>query len=765
MKSEEYFLQKNQNITEDNYKNIKNVLIMTFMVILAYLMEKFFKNVLIKSFCFLFILAIIVGVIMNSVSHPYIYRIKYFFIKGYDYKSYKENNEIKKERLEKVKNIYESGYLFNKMNNNSRMHQMLNRKESQFNYSNINHIRNEDDLDNKISNINKINNGPLMNTFNKKYTNDNSNEKYNENFGNNNINNNPYLNYNNSNKLIMGQKIYTNLPSNESSFNNFNQNKIMECSPKKDIVSSPFSNKSKISSSKISSSGDFFLFSNNNINKQLKNNLKNDYNLNNINPLNRLSYIQSISDFEKNKYENQKIIPKNKEVSYNKYQYLKNKFYNTQALNQDNNMLKYDLRKIPRELATINYNNWIIKMKNYISKNLIPNIITKHDENIYNLNTILSHLGLKITSSLIENEGDDYLNVLKERIYFLNSNKIDKNFESHENRLNNILLKNTKNIIDNNYQSINRDINSDNFNNISLFPSFMNFSNYLNDTKEKDNNKFILEKQLKNIFFGDTIKIKQILGIIENKINLLEMQKNNENKSTSNYQRRKIIKTININNNPFLRPEFTKTIDNYIRNINDSNNLTLINLQILLYERIIINERLFPKELFFKKDETHALLVMEYAIERFRQLQQDFNSYGNGSRGGEFLNESWCSLLPTDSQLISHLIINYIETIYEINNNRNQQIFLLSYPSNYNVLANDKITDPKAQTSVVLYQINPPNIEPKFNVVYDGNLIPCPLNDINLFHAFSIYFYLLSSKSAMFVMNLGIHGFINELIK
>ena len=189
----------------------------------------------------------------------------------------------------------------------------------------------------------------------------------------------------------------------------------------------------------------------------------------------------------------------------------------------------------------IDYKSWIVRLKNFISRNLIPNIITKHDENIYNLNTILSHLGLKITSSLIENEGDDYLNVLKERIYFLNSNKIDKNFESHENRLNNILLKNTKNIIDNNYQSINRDINSDNFNNISLFPSFMNFSNYLNDTKKKDNNKFILEKQLKNIFFGDTIKIKQILGIIENKINLLEMQKNNENKSTKEEKSLKLL--------------------------------------------------------------------------------------------------------------------------------------------------------------------------------------------------------------------------------
>ena len=76
-----------------------------------------------------------------------------------------------------------------------------------------------------------------------------------------------------------------------------------------------------------------------------------------------------------------------------------------------------------------------------------------------------------------------------------------------------------------------------------------------------------------------------------------------------------------------------------------------------------------------------------------------------------------------------------------------------------------KNKNPKIQTSIFLYQINPPNVEPKFNVVFDGNLIPCPTKDINLFHAFSIYFYLLSSNSSLFVMNLGIHNFINELLK
>ena len=155
-----------------------------------------------------------------------------------------------------------------------------------------------------------------------------------------------------------------------------------------------------------------------------------------------------------------------------------------------------------------------------------------------------------------------------------------------------------------------------------------------------------------------------MLILIENKINEIELKNNNnEYQSNSYYKRQMIIKTVNSNNNPFLKKEDTKILDDYIKNINNSN-ASLNNLQRLLYERIIINERLFPKELFYKKNEMHALLVIEYAIERFKQLNQNFDNYGNGSRGGEFLNENWCSLLPTDSQLIAHLVMNYIENIY-----------------------------------------------------------------------------------------------------
>ena len=773
MRTQIYSYQQNQNqkINDDNFNNIKNILILMIIIIFAYLIQKFYRNVFINTI-YLLIILIIVAVIVISLlpDSNNLANIKNLFLKNFNYIPSKMKGEIEKEKLQKVRNIYESGYIFSKTNNynSSDKKPIFNRQESNYNYNYFNNDNQStyDNLENKISNINKINDGPLINSFYNKYSNEKIKDNQKLNNKNDFDNNNNYdFNFNNNNNGIIESKIYTNLPSTNSINNNFNQSRNIDNNQKKETIVSPFNMKTKLPPSSSSSSGKYYLFSNND-KKNEKQNLNIISDFNNINPLNRSSYIQSISEFGNYSYENYiKKIPKNKEISYFKFQNLKNKYSNTQALNQDNNMLKYNIDKIPRDLANINYKNWIIKMKNFISRNLIPNIITKHDENISNLNSILSVLGIELASSLTDEEGEEFLRILKEKLYFLNSNKIEIDINKNENKLNNILYNNAKYFYENNLKFPNKD----NPSNISTFPSLMNFSNYLNDIKESNNNfnnnKNDSGKQLKKIFFGDTNKIKQILAVIENKINTLEIERNNEHKSTSYHQRQKIIKGINIYNNPFLSTDYTKNTNSYFKRMNDTNNFSLTNLQRLLYERIIINERLYPKELFSKKDETHALLVIEYAIERFKQLQQDFNLYGNGSRGGDFLNENWCSLLPTDSQLIAHLIINYIETIYQIDINLNQQIFLLSYPSNYNILTNNKIKNPKIQTSIFLYQINPPNVEPKFNVVFDGNLIPCDTKDINLFHAFSIYFYLLSSNSAMFVMNLGIHGFINELLK
>ena len=81
-------------------------------------------------------------------------------------------------------------------------------------------------------------------------------------------------------------------------------------------------------------------------------------------------------------------------------------------------------------------------MKKFISKILIPNLTKKHDNNISNLNSCLFNLGLKIINTLPEDESNDYLDVLKEKMLFVNSNKINNIIDN-----NNILLQKLKNII------------------------------------------------------------------------------------------------------------------------------------------------------------------------------------------------------------------------------------------------------------------------------------------------------------------------------
>ena len=735
---------------EDSLKNLKNVFLFILIIIISYLIEISKPSGIFRKIYIFIIIVIVIGFIGKNISGKNYYKINWInwiikkipFLSSLKRSSKDKKNKIKKEQLEKIKNIYASGYSSNKKTNinyninESNSHYNNINTISKFNYQSTNYSSNNDEyLANKISNINKINAGSpkIMDSF---YTNNNYNQN---NYTNTNTNLNAITNF--------GFK-------QDSKYNNFNiinsKNSLMN-------VENPFKAQSGNNYSDSSSSGNYFLF-NTNKNKD-KGLFINNININPINKFIDHENYQNINNIIGNSQ--LKKIPKNKEVSYAKYQSLKNRNENTQSLSQNRSIHKYDFLKIPHELAIINYNNWILKMKIFISKILIPELITIHDNNISSLNLILANLGLKIISTLPEDESNDFLNALNEKLAYVNSNKL-----SGVKNNNNILFENLKkhydnNIFKNNFNNFNDDNNINNKNNI--FSSLNSFNSFLDENKALNGNKNN-ENQLKKIFFGDTNKIKDILISVENKINSLQFQRNNFGNNNPYYQRQLIINKINSDNNPFLKKEFTKTFDSYLKDANDSN-LTLTRLQRLLYERIIINERLYPKELFYKKNETHVLLVMEYAIERLRQLHQNFDLYGSGSMGGEFLSENWCSLLPTDSQLIAHIVVNYLEGIYLINNNKNQQIFLLSYPSNYNISIDENNSINQKQTSIFLYQINPPDTEPKFNVVFQGNLIPCLLDNHNLFHALCIYFYLLHIKSQIFVMNMGIHDFIYNLIK
>ena len=768
----ERFEQYKKEEEEENFNSLNNVFLIILILLFAYMVEKRFPNSFIKNIYFILVFFIIVIFILKNVSKNFSDKLQKVYKKMKNripifQNEEKEEEENNKKNIKKIKNIYELGYIQNKRYNANQPIQYNN-----FNSNNISkfitknkEFKDDEYLANKISNINKINKSTLRDSFtnkdnqyinntyetNNNYLNNNYEINNNNNIGNNYYNNN-FNNYDNN----INRKL-TRLPNSDENDEKYNdlQNKS--------ILSNPFNAKIKSSNSKDYSSSNFYLFSNSKSKKQ--NNLLNidTFNASNDkNPINRfigIDNFQSTNSFlEHNNYN----IPKNKQVSYMKYQNLKKTIVNTQALNQtdSNKFLNIDNNKIPRELANIKENSLIIRMKMFISKTLIPHILSAHDNNLNSLNNILSHLGLKIISTSPENDSDDYLETLREKLSLLDSNRINEIKQDNNLLFENLKNKytNTNNIFDlNNFNNFNNEIS--NKNKKGVFPSLYNLSTFLNTTKEINEIKDD-ENNLKCIFFGDTIKIKNILYLIENKIsNLKEIkEKINMNELKSN-----IIKKINYTNNPFIKSPSAKVFNDYLKNPNETN-LSLTNLLQLLYERIIINERLYPKEFFIHKSD-QVLLIMEYAIERFRQLYGNFEHYWNESRGGEFLNEGWCTLLPTDSQLIAHLIINYLESLYEINNNnKNRQIFLISYPMNYNINIEEDSSNSKSQTSIFLYQINPPDTEPKFYIVYKGSLIPCRI-DYNLFHSFGIYFYLLSIESHMFVMSLGIHDFIYNIIK
>ena len=744
----EYF--QNDSINDNVYTNSKNILLIILILIFAILIERSFPNSILKNIYFILTIIIIIFFILYNFSQDNS-KIK-LFIQSIPFFSSKQEiiRNREKEKMDKIKNVYKIGYFNNKknsyINDYNEQKQYINQSKNYYDKNLYNRTKNDEYLANKISNINKINNTTLMDSFKK--TNKPINYDYdNNNYNNQNIN---YYDINNNNKL-------TRLP--DSSSYKYESNSKRDYLGNKNSVANPFNNKINNQNSK-DSSGNYYLFSANRNKMQYNIINNNQYNKNQIS-INRFNAIETIPSTN-NIFESIiNKIPKNKEVSYNNYQLLKKQYENTQSLEQNNNnLIDYNkfINKFPKELINFN-NNWILKMKIFISKNLIPNLITKHDNNINYLNTLLSSLGLKIISTLPDYGNNDYLNVLNKKLSILNSNQINDYKES------NILLQKLRNNLGNNMNNyyINN-YKDDNENNNKYFSSLNNFSSFLNESREINdiNNN---DNKLKKIFFGDTNKIKEILRLVENKINEIKVKNNNEYKINSNYQKQMIIKVINSNNNPFFKKEDTRTLDDYIKNSND-NNTSLTNLQRLLYERIIINERLYPKELFYTKNEIHALLVIEYAMERYKQLNQNFDMYGNGSRGGEFLNEAWCSLLPTDSQLIAHLVMNYIESIYLINHGINEQKFLLSFPSNYIISSKENLINEKNnRTSIFLYQINPINVEPVFNVVYENILIPSFSRNMNLFEALCIYFYLLSIKSPMFVMNLGIHNFIDNITK
>ena len=715
----------NENFLEDkgntkNYDAIINLSLFILIMLIAYFIEIFRKNLFGQICLFTIFLTILLIFVLRCLSKEKLDKIKklYSGLTNYLYSTATQNEinktDHQKDLEEKIRKCYESRCInnnYNIINNNNNQYSYYNNFNSRdFNIKND--IKSEDEfLANKISNINKINNPSYFPL--------NSNTNY---------SNKLYTNNQNDNKIS------------NTKINNFNLQQQTN-----NIVDSPFK-------SNNDSSSNFYLFSRN----------KNDININNIsnfnfnnspvkidnidNQINQINYnknndnkiINNNNYNSQNDFINLNNLPADKSVSYLKYQELKKDINNTQMLtpHEFNNQF-YDVKTIPQELLNINYTKWVTRMKNFVSLKLLPVVVSQHNSNLNYLNQIMSYFGIKFINTLPQEDiNNNYLKVFLEKI-----NKIYSDEFKNENN--------------NNNDSV----------------SYFDFSKYLNNSNEKNFSKINNNNHIE-IFFGDNRKIKKIMDIIsdklkeiQNKINKTNIINNNNNNPVNNINYKDLFIIINTKNNPFLKENRNKVLNDYLINNNKENNNTysLTTLHKLLFERIIINDRLYPKELLSKINDDHLSLVIEYSAERLNQLKNNFSCYGNGSSGGDFLNERWCSVLPTDSQIISHIIVNYLEDLYQItNNNYNKQKFLLSYPNSY--FFSDILESSKEGSPIFLYQVNKPDSEPILNVVCNNALIPCCVEN-NLFHAFAIYFYLLSIKSTEFVMKLGIHEFINDIVE
>ena len=102
MRTQIYSYQQNQNqkINDDNFNNIKNILILMIIIIFAYLIQKFYRNVFINTI-YLLIILIIVAVIVISLlpDSNNLANIKNLFLKNFNYIPSKMKKVIVKEKL------------------------------------------------------------------------------------------------------------------------------------------------------------------------------------------------------------------------------------------------------------------------------------------------------------------------------------------------------------------------------------------------------------------------------------------------------------------------------------------------------------------------------------------------------------------------------------------------------------------------------------------------------------------------------------------
>lgn len=380
---------------------------------------------------------------------------------------------------------------------------------------------------------------------------------------------------------------------------------------------------------------------------------------------------------------------------------MRNKFHKILMPGKEVN---YDsLLRIPEELANVNCSYWIERYQEFLVNTLLEDFINEHDNNIININKTLEFTNIQLIPTLPD---EDPMNIEEQLQNKFNDNSLIRRLENPQLAFN------------------------------------------------KDNN---LSNTIK-IFFGDNRTINQIIQFIEYK---LRLSKQNEKEYRQNKDKKepyfdktdKFIYELIKKKNPFLKKELNYDYNDLMTKNQLQLEESYITLKHYLIYRILLNEKLYAKLFVNPINEKHSHLLIEYNIGRLRELKASITQYKNNS-GGKFFTENWCSIFPSDSQLIAYITIQFIEDIY--NNNYQKKLFLISFP-----LA-PKLE--KDSNNLYIYQTNPEDTEPYFYVVYQDMIINCDEKD-NFFHAFVVFLYLMKVKNPQIIQTLNLGEFIKKIIQ
>lgn len=419
-------------------------------------------------------------------------------------------------------------------------------------------------------------------------------------------------------------------------------------------------------------------------------------------------------------FENDANIKQSKSIISPETQILSNMFVNKgRGLSELRKHPVFNMNEypnIPRDrLINLKYKLWILNFKNFLLNSFLNDFINTHEGNILCLNQLLSFSNIQIVNSIPEQVNIDNL-----QAFFFDQLKED-NF---------IANSQSKNKINPNFRR------SQTFN-------YMNNGNALNFYDQNQH------KRLK-IFYGDRNKIKNLLDAI---LEILDGKITKENAFNINNQvcvRQATFSESNSQNLILIQRQSTpflhrKSFDynSFVQNCQNNYIKTLENVCYLIFQRFILNEKIYPK--MFCHDEygeDFKHLIMEYCVGRLKELAMNFSVYSNNS-GGSFYGEEWSNYFPSDSQFLGHFICSLYEDIYKKDQNKKQVLFYDPViPGNTSQNKNECFICQKYSSET----------EPYYYIILDNTAVPCEEND-NLFHAFVMFLYFNRRTPELYGIN------------